>query len=141
MTHHRCHSVRYQKVVAGSSHPDLFKEVISFGATQETMFLQEATFIGDEQREVDLRAPTNWTDDIRMPTWVIEGKRSGNYRDLEPMCGKNKNPMMHCAFIPRHDHFSVLYPLNRHLAQQIMADEPLSIDSNAPWTIKAPNKR
>ena len=122
--------------VASSTHPELFKEVISFGATQETMFLQEATFTGDEQREIELRAPANWIDDIRMPTWVIEGKRSGNYYDLKPMCDKNKNPMLHCAFIARHDHFSVLYPLNRHLAQQIMADEPLSIDSTKSWTIK-----
>lgn len=122
--------------VASSTQPKLFKEVISFGATQETMFLHEVTFTGDEQREMDLRAPANWTDDIRMPTWVIEGKRSGNYRDLKPMCDKNKNPMMHCAFIAKHDHFSVLYPLNRHLAQQIMADEPLSIDSTKSWTIK-----
>lgn len=127
--------------VASSTHPDLFKEVISFGATQETMFLHEVTFTGDEQREMDLRAPANWIDDIRMPTWIIEGKRSGNYRDLKPMCDKNKNPMLHCAFIAKHDHFSVLYPLNRHLAQQIMADEPLSIDSTVPWTIKAPNKK
>ena len=122
--------------VASSTHPELFKAVISFGATQETMFLQEATFTGDEQREIELRAPANWTNDIRMPTWVIEGKRSGNYYDLQPMCDKNKNPMLHCAFIARHDHFSVLYPLNRHLAQQIMADEPLSIDSTKSWTIK-----
>ena len=127
--------------VASSTHPDLFKEVISFGATQQTMFLHEVAFTGDEQREMDLRAPANWTDDIRMPTWIIEGKRSVNYLDLEPMCDKNKNPMLRCAFIAKHDHFSVLYPLNRHLAQQIMADEPLSIDSNAPWTIKAPNKK
>ena len=122
--------------VASSTHPELFKEVISFGATQETMFLQEVDFTGDEQREMDLRAPANWTNDIRMPTWIIEGKRDGNYRDLKPMCDKNKSPMLHCAFIARHEHFSVLYPLNRHLAQQIMADEPLSIDSMKSWAIK-----
>ena len=120
--------------VASSTHPNLFKAVISFGATQETMFLHEVTFTGDEQREMDLRTPANWIDDIRMPTWIIEGKRSGNYRDLKSMCDKNKNPMLQCSFIPRYDHFSVLYPLNRHFAQQIMADETLSIDANASWT-------
>ncbi|MEN6668845.1 prolyl oligopeptidase family serine peptidase [Psychrobacter sp. B38] len=114
--------------VASSTHPNLFKEVISFGATQETMFLQDVNFDkGDKQREVELRAPTRWIQDIKVPTWIIEGKSlSSNYRDLKPMC--HKNPMLHCAFIPNHDHFSVLYPINRHIAQQIMADQPISIN-------------
>lgn len=119
--------------VASSTHPDLFKEVISFGATQETMFLQEVNLDkGDKQREVELRAPARWIQDIKVPTWIIEGKSlSSNYRDLKPMC--NKNLMLHCAFIPNHDHFSVLYPINRYIAQQIMADQPISIkvDSKA----------
>lgn len=119
--------------VASSTHPDLFKEVISFGATQETMFLQEVNFDkGDKQREMELRAPARWIQDIKVPTWIIEGKNlSSNYRDLKPMC--NKNPMLHCAFIPNHDHFSVLYPINRYIAQQIMAEQPISIkvDSKA----------
>lgn len=116
--------------VASSSHPNLFKEVISFGATQETMFLQEVSFDkGDKQRETDLRTPANWTQDIKVPTWIVEGKSlDSNYRDLKPMCDKNKNPMLHCAFIPKHDHFSVLYPINRHIAQQIMANQPISIN-------------
>lgn len=124
--------------VASSTHPDLFKEVISFGATQETMFLQEVTFDGgDLDREMDFRAPANWVQDIKVPTWIIEGKSlDSNYRDLKPMCDKNKNPMLHCVFIPKHDHFSVLYPLNRYIAQQIMANKALSIDANASWTDK-----
>ena len=123
--------------VASSTHPDLFREVISFGASQETMFLQDVDFTGDEQQEMDLRAPANWLQDIKVPTWIVEGRSlDSNYRDLKPMCDKNKNPMLHCSFIPRYDHFSVLYPLNRHLAQQIMADERLSIDANASWTDK-----
>lgn len=119
--------------VVSSSHPDLFKEVISFGATQETMFLQEMSFDeGDKQRENDLRAPANWTQDIKVPTWIIEGRSlDSNYRELKPMCDKNKNPMLHCAFIPKHDHFSVLYPINRHIAQQIMADKNINVDSKA----------
>lgn len=119
--------------VVSSSHPDLFKGVISFGATQETMFLQEMSFDeGDKQRETDLRAPANWTQDIKVPTWIIEGKSlDSNYRELKPMCDKNKNPMLHCAFIPKHDHFSVLYPINRHIAQQIMADKNINVDSKA----------
>lgn len=124
--------------VVSSSHPDLFKEAISFGATQETMFLQEVSFDkGDKQRETDLRAPANWTQDIKVPTWIIEGKSlESNYRDLKPLCDKNKNPMLHCAFIPNHDHFSVLYPLNRHIAQQILADKPITVDSKAVLTHK-----
>lgn len=121
--------------VASSTHPDLFKEIISFGASQETIFLQEATFDGDSRRETDLRAPANWIKDIKVPTWIIEGKSvDSNYRDLKPMC--DKNPMLHCAFIPNHDHFSVLYPINRHIAQQIMADAVIDVDSQSALTRK-----
>lgn len=119
--------------VVSITHPELFKEVISFGATQQTMFLQEPIIDGDEDyREMDLRTPANWTNDILIPTWVIEGKSdSSNYEDLSKLCADSDNQQLHCAFIPKHNHFSVLYPVNRIIAQQILNNQPINIDPNA----------
>ncbi len=119
--------------VASSTNPELFKEVISFGATQQTMFLKEPIIDGDEDsREMDLRTPANWTNDILIPTWVIEGKSdSSNYEDLNKLCADSDNLQLHCAFIPKYNHFGVLYPVNKVIAQQILNDQPISIDPNA----------
>ena len=80
----------------------------------------------DEKR---LRSPVYWLHAIKSPTWIIEGSKSpGNINSLENMCATRKSNQLHCVSVQGADHFSVLQPLTRKLASQLVMGQPVQLN-------------
>ncbi|MEN2431173.1 hypothetical protein [Comamonas sp. F1-6] len=80
----------------------------------------------DEKR---LRSPVYWLHAIKSPTWIIEGSKSpGNINSLDNMCAARKSNQLHCVSVQGADHFSVLQPLTRKLASQLVMGQPVQLN-------------
>lgn len=80
--------------------------------------------------ELKLRSPIHWLDDIRQPTWIIEGiEQPSNMADLIELCEATGNPLVRCLRVPGADHLSVLRPATRVIAQRIMAGRGVEFES------------
>lgn len=111
--------------IASQTNPTLFKAVISFGATPYTLAELPK---GKEER---LRAPSQWLNDIRIPTWIIEGaEQPSNVDSLQPMCTNNTNPKVHCVFIKGRNHFNILTPINQQISAQIVTGKPIKVSED-----------
>jgi dienelactone hydrolase len=114
-------------LVAAST--DKFRAVFSFGPVADVKngYKDEVgvlPFDLTNDRETELRSPVRWTHSVRCPLFVFEGdQKPGQITSLTELTQKSKNPLIHCYPVPDKDHFSVLAPLNRMLAQKILHDE------------------
>lgn len=71
-------------------------------------------------QEIQLRSPLFWLDNITRPTWIIEGKLSpSNIGELETLCGKTRNPQLHCVAVDGASHFSVLARATEVIARKL----------------------
>ena len=79
-----------------------------------------------DAEEKRLRTPKLWLHAVKSPTWIIEGAKSpGNVSDLKELCNARKSDQVHCIEVQGQDHFSVLQPITRRIAAQIvMRQEP-----------------
>ncbi len=68
-----------------------------------------------------MRSPITWLPAIQCPTFVIEGT-DGNIEGLHEMEAASKNPKVKFFEIPGRDHFGVLQPVSKMLAQMILDD-------------------
>jgi len=85
------------------------------------------TFDPTQRAEIWLRSPKIWIKDIATPTFIIEGDGTpGNIDSLKGLETLNKNPQNHFAVIKGATHFSVLQPLTRYIASQMIADNASS---------------
>lgn len=83
-------------------------------------------------QEVKLRSPLYWLDGISRPTWIIEGKTApSNIGELDVLCGKTRNPLLHCLPVDGESHFSVLTR-----ATQIIARKLVNRDTKAAFTLQ-----
>lgn len=103
--------------VASQTAPDLFKAVVSYGPALKINW--------GNDREVDfdyrLRSPEYFLDEIRVPTFVIEGvKELSDVSRLESICKSTRNANLTCLFIKPYNHFSILAPMNSLIADQIL---------------------
>ena len=79
----------------------------------------------DEKR---LRSPIHWLHAIKSPTWIIEGSnRPSNIGSLEQLCAAKKWHQVHCVSVHCADHFSVLQPLTRRIAAQLVMGQPMQL--------------
>ena len=110
-------------LVAASS--DKFRAVFSFGPVEDmNHYDREYTpFDTSNRRDLELRSPGRWLHSIQSPTFVFEGDASPNVRDLRAMAGASSNPKAHFYPVRGVDHFSILAPMNRFLAQKILKDD------------------
>jgi hypothetical protein len=83
---------------------------------------QYAGFNTRDAKEVEIRSPGKWLGSIKSPTFVIEGAQKGNADCLARMSRGNTNTKVSFLTVGGVDHFSVLVPLNRVIAQKILAD-------------------
>ncbi|MCE3607365.1 prolyl oligopeptidase family serine peptidase [Massilia sp. P8910] len=74
-----------------------------------------------DPREAALRSPGRWLESVRSPVFVIEGA-GGNMDSLLAMRGATRNPQIRFVPVKGADHFSVLAPANRVIAQKILGD-------------------
>jgi pimeloyl-ACP methyl ester carboxylesterase len=118
------HSTGGTVALLAAEYTDTFRAVFSFGPVDDpTGYGAEyAGFNTRDAKEVEIRSPGKWLGSIKSPTFVIEGSSSPNTRSLNRMAGSNTNPKVSFVTVRGADHFSVLAPLNRVLAQKILAD-------------------
>ena len=78
--------------------------------------------------EKRLRSPMYWLHGIKSPTWIIEGtKRPSNSNSLDNLCAARKSELVHCVSVQGADHFSVLQPVTRRIASQLVLGKPVQL--------------
>lgn len=78
--------------------------------------------------EKRLRSPVHWLHAIKSPTWIIEGsRRPSNISSLDNLCAARKSEYVHCVTVQGADHFSVLQPMTRRLASQLVMGQPVQL--------------
>lgn len=117
------HSTGATRALLAAEYTDKFRAVFCFGAVDEVKYHNNSQFTFDTENEEEftMRSPIHWLDDVRTPTFLIEGSE-GNSDNLENIKRTSKNAYISCYVIPGEDHFSVLAPLTRLAAQKILAD-------------------
>jgi dipeptidyl aminopeptidase/acylaminoacyl peptidase len=83
----------------------------------------ELPFDVKDKREAELRAPIRWLESIESPVFVFEGMMlKGNILSLREMRQSTSNRNIRFHEVPHADHFTVLHPLTKIIAQKILAD-------------------
>jgi Fe-S cluster assembly iron-binding protein IscA/acetyl esterase/lipase len=118
------HSTGGTMALLVSESTDRFRAVFSFGPVENILGYGRTycPFGPAEVQELRLRAPGLWLHSIRSPTFVIEGASGGNADSLRAMADVSKNAKVQFFEVKGANHFSVLAPVNRLLAQKILAD-------------------
>lgn len=119
---------------------DRYRAVFSFGPVADITNYppQYAPSVNTaNQREVELRSPGQWLHSIRSPTFVFEGE-DGNRSSLETLQHASTNPKAHFYIVDGADHFNILAPTNRLIAQKILKDT--GADVNLTFTQAELNK-
>ena len=105
---------------------DRFRAVFSFGPAESiTGYDREYTAAVNmsDRREVELRSPGRWLHSVQSPTFVFEGTVQGNLPSLVAMQKANTNPKAHFYAVKGANHFSILAPTNRLIAQKVLKDD------------------
>lgn len=117
------HSTGGTRVLLAAEHTDKFRAVFGFGAVDEIKNHNNAEFKFDKNMEDEckMRSPIYWLDNIKTPTFLIEGEK-GNSHCLQNIKEASKNENIYCYILNGEDHFTVLAPLTRLIAKKIIAD-------------------
>jgi acetyl esterase/lipase len=102
---------------------DRFRAVFSFGPAADVFSYgpRYNNFVLTDPKELRLRAPVLWLHSIRSPVFVFEGS-TGNLDALQVMAKSSKNPNVRFFEVKGADHFNVLAPTNRLIADKILRD-------------------
>jgi acetyl esterase/lipase len=110
-------------LVAESS--DRFRAVFSFGPVDEVTYPSYTELFPGlkhaDPREIELRSPRRWLQAIQVPTFIFEGKKRGNLYSLEMM--NRGYPRVHAYPVSGADHFSILAPTTKLIADKIRRDD------------------
>ena len=117
------HSTGGTRALLASEYTDKFRAVFCFGAVDEIKYHNNTQFTFDTGREEEyiMRSPIHWLSNVKSPTYLIEGSE-GNSQNLKRILEASQNDSIHGFIIPDADHFSVLAPVTRLLAQKTLAD-------------------
>jgi acetyl esterase/lipase len=109
-------------LVAESS--DRYRAVFAFGAADSPQrHSPEYTFCDPlNRKEIELRSPIRWLDSIKNPTFVIDGTVRSNLASLENMKRASSNSLFRFVPVEGASHVSVLAPIARLIAEQIVKD-------------------
>jgi len=117
------HSTGGTRALLAAEYTDKFRAVFGFGAVDKIEYHNNSqfTFDRDIEEEYKMRSPIYWLDSVKTPTFLIEGS-DGNSSNLKNIERTSQNDNIHCYIMEGQDHFSVLAPLTRVIAQKILAD-------------------
>ena len=117
------HSTGATRALLAAEYTDKFRAVFGFGAVDKIEYHNNTQFTFDtgNREEYKMRSPIYWLDSVKTPTFLIEGS-GGNSSNLKNIERTSENENIHCYVIEGADHFSVLAPLTRVVAQKILAD-------------------
>lgn len=118
------HSTGGTLVLLAAECSDRFRAVFSFGPAADVGNYppEYIPFDTSNKREIELRSPGRWLAAVRNPVFVIEGKSDGNLDALQTMARASTNPKLHFLPVQGANHFSVLAPTTRLLADKILRD-------------------
>jgi acetyl esterase/lipase len=104
---------------------DRFRAVFSFGPADNVAGygLEYLPFDTSNRRESELRSPGGYLAWIKSPTFVFEGTQQGNIDSLQAMVRTSTNANAHFVPVNGVNHFSILAPANRVIAEKILHDE------------------
>lgn len=107
-----------------------FRAVFSIGPTDDIRAYPREynslfqPFDTSDRREFELRAPGLWLHSIQDPTFVFAGTvRDGALLAVLRMAGTSTNSKVHFFPVAGADHFDIIAPTNRLIAQKILRDE------------------
>jgi Fe-S cluster assembly iron-binding protein IscA/alpha/beta superfamily hydrolase len=134
------HSTGGTLVLLVSEYSPRFRAVFSFGPVENVLGygLRFNPFAVADKKELRLRAPGLWLHSIRSPTFVFEGTDGGNVDSLRAMSRTSKNPRVHFFVIKGANHFNLLVPINRIIAQKLLRDT--AAECNLKITAEEVNK-
>lgn len=117
------HSTGGTRALLASEYTDKFRAVFCFGAVDEIKYHNNTQFTFDTtiEDEYVMRSPIYWLDNVKSPTFLIEGSE-GNAANLTRMLQASENDKISGYILEDADHFSVLAPITRVVAQKILAD-------------------
>lgn len=117
------HSTGGTRALLTAEYTDRFRAVFCFGAVDEIKYHNNSQFTFDtsNQEEFVMRSPIHWLEDVKTPTFLIEGI-DGNSARMKAMQEKSDNENIKYYIIDGADHFSVLAPVTELLAQKILND-------------------
>ena len=117
------HSTGGTRALLASEYTDKFRAVFCFGPVDEVKYHNNTQFTFDtsDEEEFKMRSPIHWLEDVKRPTFLIEGS-DGNGDRVKNIQSSTDNENIHCFVLEGEDHFSPLAPITRLLAQKILAD-------------------
>lgn len=117
------HSTGGTLVLLTGEFSDRFRAVFSFGPAADVSNYppQFKQFDTSNRKEVELRSPIHWLHGIKAPVFVFEGVQ-GNAADLQEMKSATTNDKVQFFLVAGTDHFAILAPANRLIAQKILSD-------------------
>jgi len=102
-----------------------FRAVFSFGPVSDIRGYGAANLPFDvrDSREVEVRSPIFWLNDVRTPTFVFEGTQPrSNISELKKLESASANPLIRFYSVKGLNHFSILAPVSTMIATKILAD-------------------
>jgi acetyl esterase/lipase len=122
------HSTGGTVVLLTAECSDRFRAVFSFGPVADPSGYPDEyrPFNAADRREVELRSPGRWLASIRSPVFVFEGTARGNVDSLRAMARTSTNPQAHFLPVRGADHFSILAPTTRLIAEKVLRDTGLA---------------
>jgi acetyl esterase/lipase len=109
-------------LVAASS--DRYRAVFAFGQASNVAGYggQFVSCDPTDALEMEIRSPERWVNTIRVPTFVFEGTSRGNIDSLREMATASTNANVRYLPVQGADHFTVLAPVNRLIAEKLLKD-------------------
>lgn len=117
------HSTGATRALLAAEHTDKFRATFCFGPVDEIKYHNRTQFTFDtsNQEEHMMRSPIHWLEDVKTPTFIIEGI-DGNSDSVKNIQEKSENEHISCYIIDGADHFSALAPVTELVAQKILND-------------------
>jgi acetyl esterase/lipase len=119
------HSTGGTLALLTAEYSDRFRGVFAFGPVADVMSYgkEELVFDTSNPKECELRAPIRWLHGIHTPTFVFEGTAGqSNIDALRQLSRACKNPAVRFIAVKGADHFSILAPASRLIAEKILQD-------------------
>ncbi len=125
------HSTGATRALLASAYDDKFRAVFAFGPVDEIANHNQSNFTFDlkDEYEAKLRSPIHWLDDIKTPTFVIEGSE-GNAYNINKLKKADTNDYTQYHLIEDSDHWSYLAPVTRLIADEILKDTADTVSIN-----------
>lgn len=117
------HSTGGTLALLAAASTDRFRAVVSFGPVEDvTGYGSDVLpFETSSRQERELRAPGLWMHSIRCPTVVLEGT-GGNIDSLRALDRASNNPLVRFFPVEGADHFSILAPATKLIADRMLRD-------------------